>query len=277
MQVLSIFVLTRKEKAMNFRKFITKYASTIFTGLAVVGVVATAVLTHKATIKAQKSIDEWTKEKHEELTTFEKVQASARHYVPPIVTGALTIVSVIKAQSLNKRDIARLAGVCGVVGGAYDEYRRTNIEVNGKEADERVMKSINAQKAAHSNIIAETFGTLYSLNSSIDTEERLFYDTITEQFFTSTLSRVIDAEYHLNRNFVSGHPDVDVQMWCDFLGIKNTAKDSRGWALVDDLTWLDFSNLEPMDVADGMNAIRIEPCVMPVERYWELDYDYEYE
>lgn len=262
---------------MDLKKFIIKHASTILSALAVVGVVATAVLTHKATVKAQETVKEWTDEKHKELTKFEKVQASVKAFIPPIAAGIATIGCIVKAQRINKQDIARLTGVAGIIGGAYDKYRRTNIEVNGKEADERVMHEINAQKAEHSNLVAESFFTLYSLNSSIDTEERLFYDTITEQYFTSTLSRVIDAEYHLNRNFVSGNPEVDVQMWCDFLGIKNAKKDTRGWGLVDDLTWLDFSNLDPMDVADGVQAIKIEPCVMPVEEYYDLDYDYEYE
>jgi hypothetical protein len=266
---------------MNIKGFITKHAPTILSGLACIGVAVTAVLTHRAAIKAQATVKEWTEEKHEELTAFEKAQASVRHYIAPVVAGVVTIGCIVKAQSVNQKDIARLTAVSGIVGGAYEKYRRTNIQVNGKEADTRVIKELNAQKAEYSNIVAESLGTLYSLNSAMDTQERLFYDSITKQYFTSTLSRVIDAEYHLNRNFVQGHPEVDVKMWCDFLGIKCPKDDNRGWVLVDDLTWLDFTNTDPTaytDVSeyDDPQPIVIEPCVMPVDGYQDLDWGYEY-
>lgn len=255
---------------MKIKDWFVKNASGLLSLTACIGVVFTAVLSANAAIKAQGTIKEWTEEKHDDLTMFEKVQASAKHVVLPIASAAGTIYCISKSHRIDKEHVATLAGVAVMAGKRYDDYRKANVKVNGKEAHERVLQELAAQKAKPTDLQAASLMSYCSTGAWWDSgEERLFYDSITEQYFTSTLARVMDAQYHLNRNFTMGCDYVNVQMWCDFLGIENKNDDQRGWALNDDYTWLDFDNHKPVDIGDGLEACIIECAFDPEENYWD--------
>ncbi|MBO7450297.1 MAG: hypothetical protein J6U54_07985 [Clostridiales bacterium] len=258
---------------MNIQKWLSKNSSGILSFVACVGVAVTAVLSYKGAIKAQETIKEWTEEKHEELTTVEKVQASAKHVVPAAVAGAATIGCIVASHKIDQKQIVMLTGAVAAVSKKYDDYRKANIKVNGKEAHDKVMEEIAVEKAREGRITGESMFTICDLNSSLDGEERLFYDAITETYFTSTLSRVLDAEYHMNRNMhvEGGCPDLTVQMWCDFLGIDNKKHDKRGWTYCDSYQWLDFTNSDPVDIGDGMECIIIDCVWEPIEDYEDFD------
>ena len=65
-------------------------------------------------------------------------------------------------------------------------------------------------------------------------------------------------------------------MWCDFLGIENEKKDTRGWVLCDCYQWIDFDISDPVDIGeDGLEAIIITAITSPIENY--LDYDWMYD
>ena len=256
---------------MDIKRWLSKNSSGICAFAACVGVVVTAVLTYKGTIKAQKRIEEWSKEKQDELTTFEKVQASAKPLAPAVIAGAATIGSIITSHKITKEHIAVITASGAGIAKKYDDYRKANIEVNGKEAHDRVMEKLEVQEAKESNLCAESMFTMTSLNSKLSTEEFLFHDDITDQYFTASLAHVLDAINHLNRNFTMGHPEVDVQMWCDFLGIENKKKDTRGWFLCDDYTWIDFDISNPVEIEDGLEVITIVPSETPIEEHWDYD------
>lgn len=258
---------------MNFKKWISKNSSGILSVVACVGVVVTAALTFKGAIKAKETIDEWTEEKRAELTTFEKVQASAPSLIPAGIAAAGTIGCIVASHKIDQKHILTIAGAGAGIAKKYDDYRKANIEVNGKEAHDKVMEKLAVEKAKEQRISGDFMFNICDLNSSLDGEERLFYDSITETYFTSTLSRVMDAEYHMNRNMnvEGGSGAVDVQMWCDFLGIENKHHDRRGWTICDDFTWLDFNNSDPVDIGDGIECIIISCMWSPIEDYEDFD------
>lgn len=262
---------------MDIKRWLSKNSTGILSAVACVGVVVTAVLTYKGTIKAQKAVEEWTEEKRDELTAFEKVQASAKPLAPAIVSGIATMGCIVASHKIDKEHIAVIAASGAGIAKKYDDYRKTNIEVNGKDAHDRVMEKLEVQQAKDSNLCAESMCAITSLNSSLSKEEFLFHDEVTDQYFTSSLAQVLDAINHLNRNFTMGHPEVDVQMWCDFLGIENKKKDTRGWVLCDDYTWIDFNISEPVELEDGLEVISITPMMTPIPDYqdydWMTDYD----
>ena len=256
---------------MDIKRWLSKNSTGILSAIACVGVVVTAVLTYKGTIKAQETVKEWTEEKRAELTPFEKVQASAKPLAPAVISGIATMGCIVASHKIDKEHIAVIAASGAGIAKKYDDYRKANVEVNGKEAHDRVMEKLEAQKAEEANLCAESMFTVTSLNSKLSTEEFLFHDEVTDQYFTSSLAHVLDAINHLNRNFTMGHPEVDVQMWCDFLGIINKKKDPRGWFLCDDYTWIDFDISNPVEIEDGMEVIAISPTVEPVPEYWDYD------
>ena len=256
---------------MDISKWLTMNKSGVLSFVACVGVVVTAAFTFKGAIKAKATMDEWTEEKHDELTTFEKVQASAKSMVPATVAGVATIGCIVASHKIDKEHIAVLTASAAAIAKKYDDYRKANIEVNGKEAHDRVVEKLEIQKAKESNICAESMFSMTSLNSKLSKEEFLFHDEITDQYFTSSLAQVLDAINNLNRNFTMGHPEVDVQMWCDFLGVVNKKKDTRGWYLRDDCTWIDFDISDPIEIDGGLEVVTITPMFEPVLEYWDYD------
>ena len=213
---------------MNISKWISDHASGILSLVACVGVAATAILTYKGTIKTQEIVRDKTTEKHEELTTIETVKASAKPLAPAAVAGVVTIGCIVASHKIDEKHIAVLAASAAGVAKKYDDYRKTNIKVNGKDAHDRVMDELAASRAEKVDLKGYCMFSSCAMGASWDDgEEHTFYDSITDQYFVSTLSRVMDAQYHLNRNFTMGYPEVDVQMWCDFLGIENKNGDKR--------------------------------------------------
>lgn len=228
---------------------------------------------------------------YEELGAFEVVRASWRRFVPAFVSGGVTIGMIIFAHGIDRRAVMAASGAAVAASKMYTDYRDANIKVNGIDAHRKVIDELNLQKADNGGITSETFGWLYDLNAGASDEDlRIFYDSVTKQYFKSTLSKVIEAEYHINRDLnICGGGLALVERWCELLGI-HCPDDIKhlGWYVIDDFNWLDFSNLSPLtSIEDLINeygsieevpekdilktAIVIEPCVMPTDG-WEEYY-----
>ena len=258
---------------MKLSKMISRNKSGILSMVACVGVAVTAALTYLGTVKATETVKQWTDEKHgDPLTKFETVQATTPHLVPAAIAGAATIGCIVASHKISKKEVAAIAGVAAMATKQYDDYRNANIEANGMDAHERVLDKLGAKKAKDAHI--HTCGIMYntSLNATLDKQERLFYDTITGTYFTSTIARVMDAEYHMNRILANCEQECDVDTWCTFLGIPNSKKDNRGWCANDDFVWLDFNNTE-VDIGDGMTAVFIECVWSPIANYWDCPFE----
>lgn len=228
---------------------------------------------------------------YEELSAFEVVKASWRRFVPAFVSGSVTIGMIIFAHGIDRRAVMAASGAAVAASKMYTDYRDANIKVNGIDAHRKVIDELNLQKANNGGITAETFGWLYDLNAGASDEDlRIFYDSITKQYFKSTLSKVIEAEYHINRDLnICGGGLALVERWCELLGIHCPDDIKRlGWCVIDDFSWLDFSNLSPLTSIEELikeygsieeipekdilkTAIVIEPCVMATDG-WEEYY-----
>lgn len=228
---------------------------------------------------------------YEELSTFEVVKASWRRFVPAFISGSVTIGMIIFAHGIDRKAVMAASGAAVAASKMYTDYRDANIKVNGIEAHRKVIDELNLQKADNGGITSETFGWLYDLNAGASDEDlRIFYDSITKQYFKSTLSKVIEAEYHINRDLnLCGGGLALVERWCELLGIHCPDNIKHlGWCVIDDFNWLDFSNLSPLTSIEELineygsieevpekdilkTAIVIEPCVMATDG-WEEYY-----
>jgi len=102
-----------------------------------------------------------------------------------------------------------------------------------------------------------------SVHSKIEDPIRLFYDSFSKRHFKATLSQVLQAEYHLNRNYTMG-ADVDAHMWSDFLGLDRRPEDeNKMWYPEDGVYWIDF-NHKLGHTSSGEEVITID---MPYEPY----------
>lgn len=237
---------------------IKRASPTILTCIGAFGIVATAVLAVKATPKALELVKEDSRKKHDgdpyAATKLEVVKSGWKCYVPAILAGTATITCVFGANILNKKQQASLIGAYSLVSRSYTDYKHKVKELYGKEAHEKIMQSLAVERANPHRITAPTLVSDLCLEfEDANEEERLFYDSFSKRYFQATISQVLQAEYHLNRNFALGG-DVGVNNFYELLGLEPMKKfNDFGWWVTDELYWIDFDHTKTM-VDDGLNG-----------------------
>ena len=236
-----------------------KASPTVLTCIGAVGVVATAVLAVKAPPKALELVKADSRKNHDgdphAATKMEAVKSCWKCYIPATFTGATTIACIFGANILNKRQQASLASAYALVSRSYNDYKRKLKELYGEEAHKKIMESLAVEKAKDIPISSASFVGHSSLDFEDAVEEtRLFYDPISERYFESTIGKVLQAEYHLNRNFMfAGY--ISLNEFYEFLGIEETELGATvGWNSCNgDIFWIDFNHSKAM-VDDGLNG-----------------------
>lgn len=245
----------------------TKALPTILSVVSVVGLTATVVTAVRATPKAVKILEDRKAEKGDDLTVRETVKAAWKCYIPAVAIGAGSVACILGANALNRKVQMSLASAYALVSNAYGKYKDKVVELYGKEAHDKIISSIAAEK---SNALPITAGSFIK-NSCLDFDEKedemLFYDVFSGRCFTSTMSKVLQAEYHLNRNYVLAG-GVEINQFYDFLGISRVdGGDKVGWSCYDgEIQWIDFDH-KKTTTDDGLEVHTIEMIFEPFELF----------
>lgn len=240
-------------------KAFKKATPTILTCISAAGVVVTVVLAVKATPKALKCIEKEkavkNAENSENLTRMETIAACWRCYIPAVVTGIATIGCIFGANTLNRRQQASLVSAYALASRSFNSYKQKVRELYGEEAHKKVMASLAAEKSTKPTISAGSLTQMTSVGfEDANEEERLFYDAISDRYFQATISQVLQAEYHLNRNFALSGGFITLNQFYEFLGVsKVRGGDEVGWMISDSLYWVDFDHQKTV-VDDGLNG-----------------------
>lgn len=230
---------------MNSLNRIAKKSPLLLTCLAALGVGITSILTGIATNKATKIVEqdrEHASMNNETYTKKDIVNSCWKCYIPATISGGLTIVCIFGANALKNSQQIALASAYNLLSTSYKEYQDKVKDIYGEEVHNNIMESIVADKM---DIQAQDlFGssTLNIRDAEYTEKRRTFYDKFSDRFFESTLSDVIQSEYHLNRNYcLMG--DVTVNNFYDFLGIPRIeGGDELGWNICSGLEWIDFNH-----------------------------------
>lgn len=255
--------------------------------IGAIGVGITAVMTAKATPAAVKAVEAAEKKKGEELTKAETVMAAAPVYAPAVGAGITTVACIIGSTIVSYKAQASLVGAYACLDRLHKDYRGKVRELFGDAADQQVMASISPEETKRVVLTAECLCENCCLSDEEPGAKVLFYDTLTERYFESTVEQVICAEYHLNRNYALGG-NVSVLEWLEFLGLEpeegdvDAAKaDSEVWNVEDNegLYWIDF-NHRKVRMDDGLECYIIETPFGPNADMYELsavkNQDYNY-
>ena len=253
---------------MDARLFVKRNASTILSCLGGVGVVATTITAVKATPKAIRLIEEAEQKKGDKLTKWEKMKTSSPSYISTIGFGMATIACILGAEYLNQRKQTSLASAYVLLDQAYTDYRRKTIELYGEEQDQEIMNAIAIEKAEDVGVRGSYLGTNCDLSlEESNSTPQVFYDEHSGRYFESTIEQVLNAEYHLNRNYIlRGYSYLNE--FYEFLGIEETDYGSvLGWAPNDDgMYWIDF-NHRKLESNEGKDVYIIE---MPFEPTYDF-------
>ena len=150
---MSLKTLAGKATGKVSRQLLTlqHHSPTILFGVGVVGVVSTAVLAARATLKLSDALAEGEDGlKHVEVTVTEgeetKVKRSmdvrlktaikvAKLYAPAVIVGAATVVAFTGSHVILKKRNAGLVAAYTVVAQDFRDYRKRVIEDQGDEKD----------------------------------------------------------------------------------------------------------------------------------------------
>lgn len=265
-----------KNRAIKNRLHIGRYSPVALSCVASVGVIITAVFAVKATPKAMQLIKTDSEEKHDgdpcAYTKKEAIASAWKCYIPAAAFGIATIACIIGANTLNRCQRAALTSAYALVQNSYKEYKDKLKELYGEETHNAVVDAIVKEKCEDVYISAP--GGFY--NSTLDFGEsaepeitRTFYDSFSQRYFETTIANVIEAEYHLNRNYMLGG-DVTLNDFYEFLGLEKTDIGSTvGWSsCTGDILWLDF-NHRLVTLDDGMEIFIIDTVFEPTADYME--------
>lgn len=255
---------------------IRKYSPVALSCIASIGVIVTAIMAAKATPKAVELIHADSKEKHDgdpnAYTKKEAIIAAWKCYIPAAAFGFSTIACIMGANALNRKQQAELASAYALIQNSYKKYREKLKEEYGEEAHNKIMDSIIKEKCNEVSIY--TPGMLS--NSTLDFGEgiepeitRTFYDSFSGRYFESTIEKVIQAEYHLNRNFIFGGA-ISLNEFYEFLGLEKTEfGDNIGWSCINgEICWIDFSHRR-ITLDDGMEVYIIDMVFEPTSDWTE--------
>lgn len=241
------------------KSFLNRNASTILTCVGGVGVIVTAVMAVKATPKALERIEEATEDKGDDLTKLEVVQVAAPVYIPSVLIGVSTIACIFGANALNKRQQAALMSAYALLDSSYKDYKTKVNELYGEDADGRVREEIAKDKYEESNLVPAK-------------DKELFYDEFSERYFESTMEKVLEAEYKLNR-LIAVDCGAFLNEFYEFLDLETTQYgDYLGWSSFE-LTetywycWVEFEHTKVV-MDDGLECTIITMATEPT-------YDFE--
>lgn len=258
------------------KRCIKRYSPFVLSCLASVGVVATTVMAVKATPRATELIAADSREKHDgdpyAYTKKEAVMAAWKCYIPAAAFGVSTIVCIMGANALNQRQWMAMASAYALAQQSYKEYTSKVKDIYGKEAHDTIKEAIVKEKCEDVCISSPGFMAATSLDfdgSASQDVVRTFYDSFSQRYFESTIAKVIEAEYHLNRNFMFAGV-ISLNEFYEFLGLKKTDfGETVGWSSVNgDIYWIDF-NHHKVALDSGMEVFVIDMVFEPTAEWME--------
>jgi len=219
--------------AQRAKFLVNDNSTTILTGASVVGTVATAYLTGRATFKAARIIDAEQVIRSEErssengfvdteLTNKTKARLVWKLYIPPFSSGLITITCIVVANKIASKKIAALAVASGISERALQEYKAKVVQKLGKKEDQAIRDEISQDRVNNQPVHS---GEVIV----VGTGEVLFYDMTTGRYFQSTVEEVKKAVNKVNHD-LNNHMYASLSSFYDELGLPATTySDMVGW------------------------------------------------
>lgn len=225
--------------AANVGKHLKRNSPTIFTALSICGVVATAYLASKASFKAvdvinkeQEHLDSF--EKSHPLDLKEKTKLVWKNYIPPVVSGAVTIGCILGANKSNSNKTAAAVAAYSLTENLFGEYRKKVVDELGERKEEQIRDAI-AQE--HVSKIPSREVVVTAVSGHV-----LCCELYTGRYFRSDMETLRKAQNDLNK-LVNEQIYVSLDEFYDLVGLQPTSNsDQLGWNS-DRLMELNFSTV----------------------------------
>ena len=254
----------KKEIAKSFlslKTAIKKHSPEILTGIGIAGMITTTVMAVRATPKALILIEERKEEiGAEKLEAMDMVRTTWACYIPAAITGTLSVVCLIGANSVNARRNAALATAYTLSESALKDYQGKVIEMFGEKKNETVKDAMAKDKVEKNPVVTREVIITEKGNT-------LCYDAISGRYFKSDIEKSKKAECELNRQMLD---DMYVSL-NDFyyeIGLDSVKLgDELGWNV--DSGYIDLSFSSQL-ASDGTPCLVIDYSVAPRYDYRNL-------
>jgi hypothetical protein len=224
------------QHASKIKFLLNENSTTILTGVGVVGTVATAVLTGRATFRAADLIFEELEEQIKITETFsekdqylvktglsktEKAKLIWHLYLPPAASGILTVTCIVMANRISSKKIAALTIAAGVSERAFQEYKDKVVEKLGIRQDQKIRDEV-----AQDRVKSTPLGSQVLIAG---TGEVLCFDMTTGRYFQSTMEEIRRAENKVNYELIH-YNSCSLSFFYEEIGLPPTSyTDSVGW------------------------------------------------
>lgn len=254
------------------KNFLIKNCTHILTGVGVIGVVGTAILTGKAVIKADRILENeaLTKDPDKEgdfyiyskgFTLKEKIKLTWHCFIPPVIVGSATIAAFISGHVIDTKRLAAMTNAYILSKEAFDRYRSEVINYCGGETDALIKERSEecSKDEEHFNV----------------NKKMTFYEPYSQQSFKATAQDIIFAEARLNKMFQEKYYcTLDEFLRC--LNLKPNAMTKKvGWFLDDSFSFnssffgnwisIDFIGLKDKDGSEYIELEYSHPPMFPDE------------
>ena len=227
--------------------FLKSNSPAILAAVGVSGTITTAYLTGVASFKAARTIDRMERKKARELDPKEKVELVWKMYIPPVVSGGVTVSAIVVGTAIGARRTAALAAAYSLTDKALGEYKAKVVEQlgehkEGKIRDQLAQESVDSNPPSGRELMIAGPGNV------------LCYERFTGRYFHSDMETLRKAENtinaKLNREMYAYLAD-----FYDLVGLSDTSA-------AQDLGWDSNKHLEltfhTVLAEDGRPALAIE-------------------
>lgn len=165
----------------NLGRLVKDNSSVILSAAAVGGVVATAVLASRSTLKAKERLEEV--QPSQITPKADVVKAVWKLYIPPVAAGAATIACIVAANRVEARRSAALLGAYTLVSTTLAEYKDAVVEEIGEVKDRKIREKV-AEKQMAENPAGNNEVIITGLG------EQLCYEPLSARYFRSDIERI---------------------------------------------------------------------------------------
>lgn len=184
-----------KGMMQGLKRGVSDNSPSILTGAGVAGVVTTSVLTGIAMYRLSTIVTEdgviSAYDGMEPTPVKDILKENWKLFIPPVLSAALTITSIIGSNRIMSRRSAALAGLYSLTDTAFREYQAKVVEKMGEKKELTVRDEIVADKVAKTEAPDRSIMVVGS-------ENVLCYDAFTGRYFASTVEKLRKAENDVN-------------------------------------------------------------------------------
>ena len=236
----------------KLKRFFTRNAPTLLTGAAVVGVGVTAKLASDASPKARDKIEamEYDRMRNNEdrMTKWEKFKARLPFYVPTIISGGLTVGSIVGAQAINSERIATLSGALMSAELALNKNQEKIQEFFGEKGVKQIKDAIVKEEVEKNPPPPKEMIKVTDPHANI-----LCQDGWSKQYFRSNQNAIELALLRYLQK-LNSYEELSFNEWMDELGLEH----------IGDGNELHYTIRHPLDIGYSTTLVDGEPVLVIV-------------